>query len=110
MAARQAPSEWPIGLTPPPSTGNARVLFSSACSLAIRVSPVSNTDDQYNERIVLHFVQHAVLADANSPQAPQLPLQRIASERVLRQPVNGLNNPLAGRLCESKYSVNPSLG
>ena len=45
---------------------------------------MGDTNDQHDERILLYFVEYAIIADAEPSQAAQLSLQCAAQERVLR--------------------------
>ena len=50
---------------------------------------MGGTNDEYDEFIVPHFVHHAMIADAQPPQPPEVTLQRCAKMRSLRQPIDG---------------------
>lgn len=52
----------------------------SSRSPTICVPPVGDTNDQHDERIALHFIQHTVIADAKPPQATHFSLQCAAQE------------------------------
>ena len=69
----------------------------SSCGPTIRVAPVGDTYGEHDQGIFLHFVHCAVIAHANAPQPAQATLQRIPRERVLRQRVDRLDEPLASR-------------
>ena len=78
----------------------------------MHLPPVGNTNDQHDELAVLHFVQHAVITDAKPSQAPQLPFQCAAQERVLRQSVDGFDKARTVRFRDSfqflgRTSLNP---
>ena len=53
-----------------------------------------DTHDEYDERVVQHFVHDAVVADAHPPQAPEIPLQGASRQRLLRESVDRVEDPL----------------
>ena len=68
---------------------------------SINVPPVGDADDQYHEYIIAHFVKHAVIADPEPTQTPQIALQHTAEERILRQTVDCRDNSRSIRLDDS---------
>ena len=67
----------------------------------VDIPPVGDPDDQDDEFVVPHFVHHAMIADAQPPQTPEVALQRRAEMRCLRQPIDGGDNPEPIRLGEA---------
>lgn len=53
-----------------------------------------DTHDEYDERIVQHFVHDAVVADTHPPQAPEVPLQGASRQRLVRKSVDRVEEPL----------------
>ena len=59
---------------------------------------MGDADNQHDEDRFAHFVNDTVIPDAEPAEAPQITLQRIAEERILRQAVDGRDNPPSVRL------------
>ena len=58
---------------------------------------MGNADDQNDQLVVLDFVHHPVVPHPESPEPPQVALQRGAKMRGLGQPVDGGDDARAVR-------------
>lgn len=57
--------------------------------MSVRIAAVCDAHDEYDEIVVPHFVEDSIVADAQSPEAPKVALERAACQWVVRQAVNG---------------------
>ena len=65
------------------------------------IPAVGDADDQHDEYIFAHFVNHAVIAHAKPTEAPHIALERITEEWILCQAVDSCDNPRSVRLDDS---------
>ena len=68
---------------------------------SIAAAPAGNMDDQDDEGVFLHFVNHAEFTHEEAPEPSLLSFERVAQKRLLRQPIDGLRNALAIRNIEA---------
>ena len=57
-----------------------------------------DTHNEHYERVVQHFVHDAVVPNADSPQASEIPLQGASRQRLLCESIDGVADPLTVRL------------
>ena len=87
----------------PPGEGTTRYLEGQFHSGRRRyfIPTVGDADDQHDEYIFAHFVNHAVIAHAKPTEAPHIALERITEEWILCQAVDSRDNPRSVRLDDS---------
>ena len=70
-------------------------------SSPVGLTSMPDTHNEHDERVVQHFVHHAVVADAHPPQAAEISLQGASRQRLLRESVDREGNASPVRLRNS---------
>ena len=87
--------EWATGESPLLAAGRRHYTISRRSDF---IPATGNADDQHDEYIFAHFVNHAVIAHAKPTEAPHIALERITEEWILCQAVDSCDNPRSVRL------------